>query len=191
MNDYPDWVDLLRYLGLDPVTVWVEYRPALFVSVGIVALSILFALYLAFFRIKGLMANYKHAFADRLSFFRSLHDIAQKDREAVLKALEGEPLVYAIPAIAADEVPGFRRAVGYILLTRAALIFAANGQRVEFPLDSFHDANVRDGYKHMELKLICQDRKPIFHLLGINRDLAQELFMKMHAFRLALKETNS
>jgi len=88
-------------------------------------------------------------------------------------------------------VPGFRRSVGYILLTKAALIFAANGQKIEFPLDSFQDANVRDGHKHMELKLICEGGKPIFHLLGINRDLAQELFMKMHSFRLAIKETNS
>ena len=43
----------------------------------------------------------------------------------------------------------------------------------------------------MELKLIFEKSKPIFHLLGISRDHAQELFMKMHAFRVAIKESQA
>lgn len=189
MNEYPDWVELLRYLGLDPITVWVEYRPVLFVSIAITVLLILAALYWAALRMRGLVANYKFAFADRLAFYRYIYEIEEKHQPAVEAALEGEPLVYAMPAIAYDEVPNFHRNVGYLVLTKTKLIFTANGKRTCFQLDAFDDANVRDGNKHMELKLIFNRRKPIFHLLGISRDHAQELFMKMHAFRLALRET--
>ena len=75
------------------------------------------------------------------------------------------------------------------MLTKTRLIFAVNNEKIEFPLDAFTDANVKDGNKHMELKLILPTHKPIFLMLGIRRDHAQEIFMKMHAFRLDLKQS--
>jgi hypothetical protein len=189
MNGYPDWVDLLRYLGLDPITVWIEYRPALFVSLALLGVGLLVGLYWSWNAIRATIANFRHAFADRMPFYRLIHEVPEKDQPEILKALENMPLVYAIPAVAADDVPGVRsKAVGYILLTATRLIFTSGGAKVEFPLDSFDDANVRDGNKYMELKLIFDKRKPVFHLLGISRDHAQELFMKMHAFRVAIRE---
>ncbi len=188
MNDYPDWVDLLRYLGLDPITVWVEYRPVLFVCIGIIVIAVCAAIYWVAVRVKPLIANYKFAFAEKMSFYRSLREIDDKDREAVVAALDGETMVYGMPAVAFDDVAGFHKDVGYVLLTKSQLIFTSGGKKISFTFDSFDDANVRDGKKHMELKLICKRKKPIFHLLGISRDHAQELFMKMHFFRVALKE---
>ena len=131
-----------------------------------------------------------HSFADRMAFYRSIYDMEENLHEPLFAALGGEPLVYAVPAVAAEDVPGFRKSVGHVLLTRTRLIFASNGQKIEFPLESFNDANVKDGKKYMELKLIFDKRKPQFHLLGISRDHAQEIFMKMHAFRVAIRETN-
>jgi hypothetical protein len=191
MNEYPDWVDLLRYIGLDPVTVWIEYRFALYVSLVLLAVAIVGGVYALAIRMRGVIANYKHSFADRMSFHRSVFELEEKYHESLLAALEGEPLVYVIPAIAAEDVAGFRKSVGHILLTKTRLIFASAGKKIEYPIDSFNDANVRDGNKHMELKLIFDKSKPIFHLLGISRDHAQELFMKMHAFRVAIKESKT
>jgi hypothetical protein len=190
MNEYPDWVELVRYLGLDPIVVWVEYRNILFLGLLALVLVILALLYIFGTRIRGIIANYRHSFADRMAFYRSVHDLEEKYHEPLKLALAGEPLVYAVPAIAWDDVVGFRKSVGHILLTKTRLIFAAGNQKIEYPLMTFNDANVRDGNKHMELKLIYDDHKPIFHLLGISRDHAQEIFMKMHAFRVTLKESN-
>jgi hypothetical protein len=189
MNDYPDWMEAVRFFGLDPVTVWFEYRNLLLALLIGVALVLLYGLYWLALRLRGTVANYKHSFADRMAFHRSIHAVEEKYHEALQEALGEEKLVYLVPAIAHDSVPGFRRSVGHIMLTQTRLIFAAEGRKVEYPLNSFQDANVRDGNKHMELKLILDERsKPIFHLLGISRDHAQEIFMKMHAFRVQLKE---
>ncbi|MBZ2183680.1 MAG: hypothetical protein K7J46_03140 [Bryobacter sp.] len=192
MSAYPDWVDFVRFMGLDPITVWVEYRSALFASLIGLALVLLFSIYSVALRMRGIIANYKHSFTDRMAFHRSIHEVEEKYHEPLREALGGEKLVYLVPAIAYDSVDGFRRSVGHILLTQKRLIFAADGRKIEFQLDSFQDANVRDGNKHMELKLIVnENKKPIFHLLGISRDHAQEIFMKMHAFRVQLKESQS
>ena len=191
MNEYPDWVELTRYLGLDPITVWVEYRTLLFVSLAVLTLLLIAAIYFGAIQLRGIIANYRHAFAVKMSFYRSIYELPEKLHEPLLKALDGEPLVYAIPAIAQEEVPGFRKSVGHLLLTKTKLIFTSAGQKIDFQLDSFEDANVRDGNKHMELKLIFEKSKPVFYLLGISRDHAQELFMKMHAFRVAIKESGS
>lgn len=188
MNEYPDWVDFVSLLGLDPITVWIEYRVYLFLLLALLALLIVFALYSFFIRFRGLIAHYQHSFADRLAFYRSLEEVDPKYHEGLKKALAGEKLTYLVPAIAAENVPGFRRSIGHVMLTPTRLIFAAGGASINYPLDSFPDANVHDGLKHMELKLIFPERKPLFHLLGITRDHAQEIFMKMHAYRLALKE---
>ena len=189
MNEYPDWVGLLAYLGLDPITVWVEYRVFLYLSLVLLALALIVVLYFFAVRIQGTVANYKHSFADRIAFYRSVFDLDEKYHEPLNNALAGEKLVYAVPAIAADDVPGFKKSVGHLMLTKTRLIFAVNNEKIEFPLDAFSDANVKDGNKHMELKLILPTHKPIFHMLGISRDHAQEIFMKMHAFRLELKQS--
>ena len=188
MNEYPDWVGLLSYLGLDPITVWVEYRVFLYLCLVLLALALIGILYFFGVRIQGTIANYKHSFADRIAFYRSVFDLDEKYHEPLMSALAGEKLVYAVPAIAADDVPGFKKSVGHLMLTKTRLIFAVNNEKIEFPLDAFSDANVKDGNKHMELKLILPTHKPIFHMLGISRDHAQEIFMKMHAFRLELKQ---
>ena len=190
MNEYPDWVELVSYLGLDPITVWIEYRFLLYAGLILLAALVLTGIYWFALRARSVIANYRHSFADRMAFYRSIDDMEEHLHEPLFAALGGEPLVYAVPAVAAEDVPGFRKSVGHVLLTRTKLIFASNGQKIEFPLNSFNDANVRDGKKYMELKLIFDKRKPQFHLLGISRDHAQEIFMKMHAFRVAIRETN-
>ena len=190
MNEYPDWVELVSYLGLDPITVWIEYRFLLYAGLILLTALVLTGLYWVALRARSVIANYKHSFADRMAFYRSIYDMEEHLHEPLFAALGGEPLVYAVPAVAAEDVPGFRKSVGHVLLTRTKLIFASNGQKIEFPLGSFNDANVKDGKKYMELKLIFDKRKPQFHLLGISRDHAQEIFMKMHAFRVAIRETN-
>ena len=78
--------------------------------------------------------------------------------------------------------------VGWLVLTKTQLIFTSKGSKCEFRLDSFRDANINDNAKSINLKLILEDSKPMFQMLGVNRDHAQELFMKMNAFRIALKE---
>jgi len=191
MNEYPDWVEIVSLLGLDPITVWIEYRSLLYLSLALAVIGLAGLLYWMSIRFRGLIANYKHSFADRMSFHRNIMEVDQKYHQNLEKALAGEPLVYLVPAIAAEGVVGFRRSVGHVMLTRTRLIFTASGASIDYPLNSFDDANVRDGVKHMELKLIYSDRKPIFHLLGISRDHAQEIFMKMHAYRVALKESES
>ena len=190
MNEYPDWVEIVSLLGLDPITVWVEYRFFLYAGILLFAALLLAGIYWVALRARVVIANYKHSFADRMAFYRSIYDMEENLHEPLFAALGGEPLVYAVPAVAAEDVPGFRKSVGHVLLTRTRLIFASNGQKIEFPLESFNDANVKDGKKYMELKLIFDKRKPQFHLLGISRDHAQEIFMKMHAFRVAIRETN-
>ena len=190
MNEYPDWVELVSYLGLDPITVWIEYRFLLYAGLILLAALVLTGIYWAALRAHSVIANYRHSFTDRMAFYRSIDDMEKHLHEPLFAALGGEPLVYAVPAVAAEDVPGFRKSVGHVLLTRTKLIFASNGQKIEFPLGSFNDANVKDGKKYMELKLIFDKRKPQFHLLGISRDHAQEIFMKMHAFRVAIRETN-
>ena len=190
MNEYPDWFELVSYLGLDPITVWIEYRFLLYAGLILLAALVLTGIYWVALRARSVIANYRHSFADRMAFYRSIDDMEEHLHEPLFAALGGEPLVYAVPAVAAEDVPGFRKSVGHVLLTRTKLIFASNGQKIEFPLNSFNDANVRDGKKYMELKLIFDKRKPQFHLLGISRDHAQEIFMKMHAFRVAIRETN-
>ena len=189
MNEYPDWVELVSYLGLDPITVWIEYRFLLYAGLILLAALVLTGIYWVALRARSVIANYRHSFADRMAFYRSIDDMEAHLHEPLFAALGGEPLVYAVPAVAAEDVPGFRKSVGHVLLTRTKLIFASNGQKIEFPLGSFNDANVKDGRKYMELKLIFDKRKPQFHLLGISRDHAQEIFMKMHAFRVAIRET--
>lgn len=188
MSEYPDWVEIVRFVGLDPITVWIEYRNLLFLSLFLIVVLLIGGIYFAALRLRGTIANYKHSFADKMAFYRSVQELESKYHEPIKKALNGEPVVYLIPAIAAEDVKGFRKSVGHILLTRTRLIFACGDEKIDYDLLSFRDANVRDGNKIMELKLIFDDSKPIFHLLGISRDHAQELFMKMHAFRLALKE---
>ena len=189
MNEYPDWVGLISYLGLDPITVWVEYRIFLYLSLVLLALALIGTLYFFAVRIQGTIANYKYSFADRIAFYRSVFDLEEKYHEPLMNALAAEKLVYAVPAIAAEDVPGFKKSVGHLLLTKTRLIFVVDKDKIEFPLDAFTDANVKDGNKHMELKLILPTHKPIFHMLGISRDHAQEIFMKMHAFRLELKQS--
>ncbi len=188
MNEYPDWVGLLSYLGLDPITVWVEYRTYLYLALVLLVLALMATLRFCAVRIQGTVANYKHSFADRIAFYRSLNALEEKYQKPLLDALGSESLVYAVPAIAADDVPGFKKSVGHLMLTKTRLIFVANNDKIEFPLNCFGDANVKDGNKYMELKLILDTHKPIFHMLGISRDHAQEIFMKMHAFRLDLKQ---
>lgn len=188
MNEYPDWVGLLSYLGLDPITVWVEYRIYLYLALALLALALLATMRFCAVRIQGTVANYQHSFADRIAFYRNVNALEEKHRQPILDALGDETLVYAVPAIAAEDIPGFKKSVGHLLLTKTRLIFIANGAKIDFPLDSFADANVKDGNKYMELKLILNTHKPIFHMLGISRDHAQEIFMKMHAFRVAIKE---
>lgn len=191
MNEYPDWVGIISYLGLDPITVWIEYRVFLYLSLVLLALLMIGTLYFFAVRIQGTIANYKHSFADRIAFYRSVSEIEEKYRESLIKALASEKLTYAVPAIAAEDVPGFKKSVGHLMLTKTRLIFVAAGNKIEFPVDAFSDANVRDGNKHMELKLILPTHKPTFHMLGISRDHAQEIFMKMHAFRVELKQGES
>lgn len=192
MSEYPDWVDAVRLLGLDPITVWIEYRNLLLGSLLGLALVLLFTLYWVSLRMRGVIANYKHSFRDRMAFHRSIHAVEKKYHKALRAALGEEKLVYLVPAVAQDAVDGFRRSVGHLMLTQTRLIFAAEGRKIEYTLDSFQDANVRDSNKYMELKLIFNERKkPVFHLLGISRDHAQEIFMKMHAFRVQLKESQS
>ena len=190
MNEYPDWVGLLSYLGLDPITVWVEYRILLYLSLVVLAALLIGTLYFVAVRIQGTIANFRHSFADRVAFYRSVFDLEEKYHKPLFDALGHEELIYAVPAIASDDVPGFHKTVGHLLLTRTRLIFTANNEKIEFPLDAFNDANVKDGNKHMELKLILATRKPVFHMLGISRDHAQEIFMKMHAFRVAIRENS-
>jgi hypothetical protein len=99
---------------------------------------------------------------------KAVFDLDEKYHEPLTNALAGEKLVYAVPAIAAEDVPGFKKSVGHLMLTKTRLIFAVSNEKIEVPLDAFTDANVKD---------------------GISRDHAQEIFMKMHAFRLDLKQS--
>ena len=188
MREYPDWVEVVTYFGLDPITVWVEYRIVLYAAVIASVLIALISIYWAALRFRGFIANYKHTFSNKIAFYRGIEEMPENSHVEVEVALEGEALVYAFPAVAVSEVEGFRKSVGLLLLTKSRLIFASKGAKCEYSLDSFRDANIKDGIKWIELKLIFEDRKPLFHLLGVNRDHAQEIFMKMHAFRVALKD---
>ncbi len=178
--DYPAWVEFVRYLGLDPITVWFEYRTVLIACLAAAAiLSLIFLWWLAK-RLLIVAASYRYTFADRQPFFRNLQLMDPLQQPRITASLSGEPFVYAMPAI-------HKKTVGFLILSPKRLIFlpkegsATSG--LSFPLSSFPDANITDNAKNVELKLIQPHAKPIFKLLGVSRDHAQELFMKMHAFR--------
>lgn len=192
MNDYPGWVDFVAWLGLDPVTVWFEYRVVFLVILAITAIAILIGTYFMVRALREYMAQAKYSFSKKFAFYRNLDELDWDMGAAAAPALEGRQLVYAVPALAMEDVAGFRSALGILILTERTLIFAATrgdlGKVAEFPLDSFRDANIKDGVKYVTLKLIQADKKPTFQMLGISREHAQELFMKMHSFRMALRE---
>ncbi len=188
MNEYPDWVENVSLIGLDPLTVWVEYRTLLYIGVIVSVALTLLVLYFGFLKLRTLLANYQHSFTNTIAFYRGIEEIPEDAQVRIEEALAGETLVFGFPAVAAADVPGFRKTVGWLLLTKSRLIYTCKGDKCEFPLDSFRDANIHDGMKSIDLKLILEDRKPLFQLLGINRDHAQELFMKMNSFRIELKE---
>jgi hypothetical protein len=131
--------------------------------------------------------SYRYAFTENTPFFRSLEQLEAPVAERIVAALAGENMIYAMPAVAGHDIPGFKGSVGFLVLSPTRLIFTPKeGKTVKsaaFPLDSFPDANVKDGKKNIELKLIQPNAKPTFQLLGVSRDHAQELFMKMHALR--------
>jgi hypothetical protein len=188
--DYPSFVGIVSYFGLDPITVWYEYRT---IFIVVVALLALLSVYSAFWFIRWLYlfaAEYRYSFADKMPFYRSLQQLPPVLQERVNAALGAEPFVYAMPVIAISDVPRYRQKIGYLLLSPVRLIFlpkeGTDRQGVSFPLSSFPDANIKDSKKTIELKLIQKDAKPTFQLLGVSRDHAQELFMKMHSFRQEL-----
>lgn len=188
MNEYPDWVEYVSLIDLDPLTVWVEYRIILYISVAMTIVIALLLLYFGFLRLRALLANFQHSFSHKMAFYRGVEEMPENEQVGIEEALSGEALVFGFPAVAAADVPGFRKTIGWMLLTKSRLIYTCKGQKCDFPLDSFRDANIHDGAKSIDLKLILDDRKPLFQLLGINRDHAQELFMKMNSFRIELKE---
>ncbi|WP_051669640.1 hypothetical protein [Bryobacter aggregatus] len=198
MNEYPSWVEYVRYLGLDPITVWIEYRTVLYLSVIGAILILIAALAVVAWQIKVFFENYQHLFVGKMPFYRAFHEMEGTDHPQVRAslwqvrtALDHEDFVFGFPGIAVSDVGKFRNAKGLLLLTRTRLIFIGKDGQCEFALDSFRDANVREGLRHIELKLIFEDKKPLFYLLGLNRDHAQEIFMRMHAFRIELKEKKS
>jgi len=99
MNEYPDWVEVLRYIGLDPVTVWIEYRTALYASLVLLAVGLVGGIYALSIRLRGFITNYKHSFADRTSFHRSVFELEEKYHEPLLTALNNEPLATLSPPL--------------------------------------------------------------------------------------------
>ena len=188
MNEDPDWVEIVTYFGLDPLTVWVEYRILLYAVAAAAILILLFGTYWFALQLRTLFANYKHSFAHNMAFYRSIEEMPENVHVEIENALGTAAFVYGFPAVALADVAGFRKSVGWLLLTKTQLIFTSNGSKCEFRLDSFRDANINDNAQSINLKLILEDSKPMFQMLGVNRDHAQELFMKMNAFRIALKE---
>lgn len=192
MNDYPRWVDFVSWLGLDPVTVWFEYRAVFIAILAVTAIALLVSCYFMVRALREYMAQAKYSFSKKFAFYRNLDELDWEMGAAAAPALKGRHLVYAVPALAMEDVTGIRSSLGILMLTEKALIFAATrgdlGKIAEFPLDSFRDANIKDGVKCVTLKLFLEDKKPMFQMLGISREHGQELFMKMHSFRLALRD---
>jgi hypothetical protein len=188
--DYPSFVGIVAYFGLDPITVWYEYRTIFLVLLALLALSAVYSVYWLVRWLILFAAEYRYSFADKMPFYRAQQQLPAPLRERVSEALGGESFVYAMPAIAGSDVPKYKQKVGFLLLSPTRLIFlprdGAERQGVSFPLSSFPDANIKDSKKSIELKLIQKDAKPTFQLLGVSRDHAQELFMKMHSFRQEL-----
>jgi hypothetical protein len=189
--DYPPIVGIVSYLGLDPVTVWFEYKIPFLLALVLAGGLLVLLLYWAGLQLRALAAAYRYGFADKQPFYRNLQALEDEAAQARLtEVLSGEAFVFAMPAVAAAEVPGFKKSVGYLVLSPTRLIFTPKEgktvKQISYPLNSFPDANVLDGRKNIELKLILPDAKPVFQLLGVSRDHAQELFMKMHALRQQL-----
>ncbi len=185
--DYPSFVGIVSVFGLDPITVWYEYRIPFLVCLGLIVLIVAYAVYWLAGQVMGYAANFHYSFADKMPFYRGLEQAEPEAQERIKAALNGDAFSLAMPAIAASDVPGYRKTVGFLILSPKRLIFVPKEGKdtkgTSFTLTSFPDANVRDGKKHIELKLLLPDSKPTFQLLGVSRDHAQELFMKMHAFR--------
>lgn len=197
MDIYPSWLEFVRYLGLDPVTVWVEYQTVFFLSLGISVLLLLAALYFIVAAIRRYLETLHLHGGDRFAFFKALGEIDAKWRPYLESVLAGERLSYAIPAMILEDVDGFRKAPGYIVLAETKLFFCGKMLKakslkdlthVAYALGEFRDANIKDGVRGLELKLVFEEKRPAFKLLGINRELGQEFFMRMHALRLAIKE---
>jgi hypothetical protein len=185
--DYPSFVGIVSVFGLDPITVWYEYRIAFLACLGSLVLLVGYGVYWLAGQVMGYAANFHYSFADKMPFYRGLEQAEPEAQERIKAALNGDVFSLAMPAIAASDVPGYRKTVGFLILSPKRLIFVPKEGKdtkgTSFTLTSFPDANVRDGKKHIELKLLLPDSKPTFQLLGVSRDHAQELFMKMHAFR--------
>jgi hypothetical protein len=192
MNEYPSWVELVTYFGLDPITVWLEYREVLFVSIALTVLILVAAIYVLLVRLKVYAILYRYTFSEKLSFFRSLEAMPEHEAELVSESLNGDTLVYSMYAFAAKDVPGVRRKMGILALTPKQLFFLPKGSlpkdRIPFDIEALTDANVKDGSKYVELKLILAGKKPVFHLMGVTREQAQEFFAKMGMFRSGLLE---
>lgn len=197
MDIYPSWLEFVRYLGLDPITVWVEYQAIFFLSLGLSVLLVLAVLYFIFAAIRRYVETLHLHGRDRFAFFKSLDQIDAKWRPYLESVLDGERMSFAMPAMILEDVAGFRKAAGYIMLAETKLFFCGKLLRgkspkefshAAYPLGEFRDANIKDGVRGLELKLVFEDKRPAFKLLGINRELGQEFFMRMHALRLAIKE---
>jgi hypothetical protein len=197
MDIYPSWLEFVRFLGLDPVTVWVEYQAVFFVCVGLSILLLLALLYLAFLGLRNFLESFHMYGNDRFAFFKKLEDVDAKWRPSIEALLGAERFHYAIPATVLEDVEGYRKSVGFIVLADTRLFFLGRTLKGKgpdaishsvYPLNQFRDANIKDGVRGLELKLVYEDKRPAFKLLGINRELGQEFFMGMHALRLALKE---
>jgi hypothetical protein len=185
--DYPSFVGIVSLLGLDPITVWYEYRIPFLAGLGLIVLLVAYAVYWLAGQVMGYAANFHYSFADKMPFYRGLEQADPEAQERIKAALNGDAFSLAMPAIAASDVPGYKKTIGFLILSPTRLIFVPKEGKdtkgASFTLTSFPDANVRDGKKHIELKLLLPESKPTFQLLGVSRDHAQELFMKMHAFR--------
>jgi hypothetical protein len=197
MDIYPSWLEFVRFLGLDPVTVWVEYQTLFFVCVGLSVLLVLGLLYLAFLGIRRFLESFHMYGRDRFAFFKKIEDVEPKWRTYIEGILGAERFNFAIPATILEDVEGYRKSVGFIVLADTRLFFCGRTLKGKgpdaishtvYPLNQFRDANIKDGVRGLELKLVYDDKRPAFKLLGINRELGQEFFMGMHALRLQLKE---
>jgi hypothetical protein len=190
MNEYPSWVELVTYFGLDPITVWLEYREVLIASIVAAILALLALVYLLFVKLKVYAILYRYTFSEKTSFFRLLDNMPEDQAELILETLNGEAMVYSMYAFAAKDVPGVRRKMGILVLTATQLFFLPKGSgpngKIPFNIENLKDANVKDAPKYVELKLILDSGKPIFHLMGVTREQAQEFFAKMGMFRTAL-----
>jgi hypothetical protein len=185
--DYPSFVGIVSAFGLDPITVWYEYRIPFLACLGLLAFIAAYVVYWLGRQVLAYAANFHYSFADKMPFYRALEQVDPAHQERIKTALNGDPFSLAMPAIAASDIPGYKKTVGFLILSPTRLIFVPKEGKdtkgTSFVLTSFPDANVRDGHKHIELKLLLPNSKPTFQLLGVSRDHAQELFMKMHSFR--------